>query len=144
MLLFRGHTGELAELVRQLRLKFSMKDLGLARHILGMKINQNCNRRQLFLSQIDYIRRVLERFNMQSAKSASTPLPIYLQRFQRDCPTSSLEGEDMKLVPYALTIGSVMYALVTTRPDIDHAVGVVNKFMHNPGRSHWNAIKHVF
>ena len=40
-LLSGRHAGELAELVRQLRLKFSMKDLGPARHILGMKINRN-------------------------------------------------------------------------------------------------------
>ena len=48
MLLSGRHTRELAELVRQLRLKFAMKDLSLARHILGMKISRN--RKQLFLS----------------------------------------------------------------------------------------------
>ena len=41
MLLSSRHTGELTELVRQLRLKFSMKDRGPARHILGMKISRN-------------------------------------------------------------------------------------------------------
>ena len=33
---------------------------------------------------------------------------------------------------------------VATRPDISQAVGVVSRFMHNPNRSHWNAVKHVF
>ena len=37
-----------------------------------------------------------------------------------------------------------MYAMVVTLPDISHTVGVINRFMHNPGRSHWNAVKHVF
>ena len=37
-----------------------------------------------------------------------------------------------------------MYAMVATRPDISHAVGVISRFMHNPGRSYWNAVKHVF
>ena len=50
----------------------------------------------------------------------------------------------MKSVLYALTVGSLMYAMVVTRPDISHAVGVVSKFMHNPGRLHWSAVKHVF
>ena len=50
----------------------------------------------------------------------------------------------MKLVPYAPTVGSLMYVTVATRPDIAHVVGVVSRFMHNPGRSHWNAVKHVF
>ena len=110
-----------------------MKDLGPARHILGMKISQNRDRRQLFLSQFDYIGRVLERLNMQSPKSASTPLPINLRQCQRDCPTFGSEAEDMKSVPYALTVGSLMYAMVATRPDIAHVVGGVNRFMHNPG-----------
>ena len=50
----------------------------------------------------------------------------------------------MKLIPYALVVGSLMYAMVATRPDIPHVVRFVNRFMHNPGLSHWNAVKHVF
>ena len=50
----------------------------------------------------------------------------------------------MKSVLYAPAIGSLMYAMVATRPDISHAIGVVSRFMYNPGRSHWNAMKHVF
>ena len=49
----------------------------------------------------------------------------------------------MKSVPYAPAVGSLMYAMVATRPDISHAVGVISRFMHNPDRSHWNAVKHV-
>ena len=144
MLLSGLHTGELAELVRQLRLKLAMKDLGPARHILGMKISRNRDKRQLFLSQTDYIERVLEHFNMQSAKFASTLLPINLRLSQQDFPTSASEGEDMKSVQYAPAISSLMYAMVATRPNIAHAVGVINRFMHNPGRSYWNAVNHVF
>ena len=79
MLLSGRHAGELTELVRKLLLKFAMKDLGPTRHILGMKISLNSDRRQRFLSQTNYIGRVLECFNMQSAKFASTPLPINLR-----------------------------------------------------------------
>ena len=67
MLLSGRHTGELTELVRKLRLKFAMKDLGPAKLILEMKISQFRNERLLFLSKADYIEHVLERFNMQSA-----------------------------------------------------------------------------
>ena len=97
MLLSGRNPGELTELVRKLQLKFAMKDLGPARHILGMKISRHREKRQLFLSQTDYIGRVLERFIMQSAKSASTPLPVNLRMSQRDCPTSGSEGEDMEV-----------------------------------------------
>ena len=50
----------------------------------------------------------------------------------------------MKPVSYVPAIGSLMYAMVATRPDIAHVVGVINRFMHNPGRSHWNTVKHLF
>ena len=144
MLLSHPHVGELTDLVRQLRLKFSIKDLSSAKHILGIRISRLQNQRQLFLSQTDYIRRVLECFNIQSAKSASTPLPISLQLPQRDCPTSSSKGEVMKLVPHTLIVDSLMHAMVVARPDIAHTAGVASKFMHNLGRSHWNVVKHVF
>jgi hypothetical protein len=144
MLLSGRHAGELTELIRKLQLKFAMKDLGSARHILGMRISRHRDKRQLFLSQTDYIGRVLEHFNMHSAMFALTPLPINLLLSQRDYPKSGLEGEDRKLVPYAPAVDSLMYVMVATRPDVSHAIGVINRFMHNPDQSHWNAVKHVF
>jgi len=42
----------------------------------------------------------------------------------------------MKKIPYAYAIGSLMYAMVCTRPDIAHAVGVVSRFMSNPGKQY--------
>ena len=100
MLLSGRHAGELTELVRKLWLKFSMKDLGPAKHILGMKISRHRDKRQLFLSQTEHIGRVLERFNMQSAKPASISLPINLRLSQRDCPTSAIcTGNQLPYVP---------------------------------------------
>lgn len=49
----------------------------------------------------------------------------------------------MKNVPYSSAVGSLMYAMVSTRPDIAHAVGVVSRYMHNPGKEHWNAVKWI-
>jgi ATP-binding cassette subfamily B (MDR/TAP) protein 1 len=50
----------------------------------------------------------------------------------------------MKSVLYTPAVGSLMYAMVVTRPDIAFAVGIVNRFMHNPDRPQWNAVKHIF
>ena len=49
----------------------------------------------------------------------------------------------MAKVPYASAIGSLMYAMVSTRPDIAQAVGVVSRFMNNPGKEHWEAVKWI-
>ena len=49
----------------------------------------------------------------------------------------------MKEVPYASAVGSLMYAMLCTRPDICFAVGMVSRYQSNPGREHWTAVKHI-
>ena len=50
----------------------------------------------------------------------------------------------MSRVPYASAVGSLMYAMVCTRPDLAHAVRVVSRFMGQPGKEHWAAVKRIF
>ena len=50
----------------------------------------------------------------------------------------------MSRVSYASVVGSLMYAMVCTRPDLAHAVSVVSRFMGQPGREHWQAVKRIF
>ena len=49
----------------------------------------------------------------------------------------------MSKVPYASAIDSLIYAMVCTRPDITHAVGVVSRFMSRPGKQHWEVVKWI-
>ena len=49
----------------------------------------------------------------------------------------------MSLIPYANVVGSLMYVMVRTRPDISHAIGVVSIYMENPGKEHWATVKWV-
>ena len=49
----------------------------------------------------------------------------------------------MSKVPYASAIGSLMYVMVCTRPDIAHAMGVVSKFISRPRKQHWEAVKWI-
>eukprot|EP00253_Pinus_taeda_P004701 PITA_04701 len=60
------------------------------------------------------------------------------------CPKTQEEEEDMSRVPYASAVGSLMYAMVCTRPDIAHAVRVLSRFMSKPRKEHWIAVKRVF
>jgi len=50
----------------------------------------------------------------------------------------------MSHVPYASAVGSLMYAMVCTRLDIAHAVGVLSRVMSKPRKEHWTAVKQVF
>ena len=49
----------------------------------------------------------------------------------------------MQKIPYASAVGSLMYAQVCTRPDIAYIVGVLGKYLSNPGMGHWKAAKRV-
>ena len=49
----------------------------------------------------------------------------------------------MSKVPYASAVGSLTYAMVYTRSDITHAVGVVSRYMNNPGKEHWMTVKWI-
>ena len=49
----------------------------------------------------------------------------------------------MRRVPYASAVGSLMYVMLCTRPDICYAVGIVSRYQSNPGRKHWEAVKHI-
>jgi hypothetical protein len=50
----------------------------------------------------------------------------------------------MRIVPYVSAVGTLMYLAITTCPDIVFAVGVLCRFMANPGPEHWKAVKHLF
>ena len=79
---------------------------------------------------------MLERFNMQNCKVVSTPPAAHFKPSQAKTPKTKQEKEEMKHVPYASAVGSLMYAMICTRPDIAHAVSVVSWYMSNPGKEH--------
>jgi hypothetical protein len=59
------------------------------------------------------------------------------------CPKTKEEIEYMSRVPYSSTVGILMYAMVCTRPNIAHGVGVVSRYMNNPGKEHWEVVKWI-
>ena len=99
-----------------------MKDFGAAEHILGMCIKIDRGQRLLFLSQDKYISKVLDRFNMADAKPLGVPLPPHTKLSKHDCPKDVAVVHAMKSIPYASACGSLMYAMVATRPDIAYGL----------------------
>jgi ATP-binding cassette subfamily B (MDR/TAP) protein 1 len=55
---------------------------------------------------------------------------------KKQCPSTKKMEKEMQNVPYASAVGSLMYAMVCTRPDIAQAVSTVSRFMSNLGRPH--------
>ncbi|GJT89191.1 putative RNA-directed DNA polymerase [Tanacetum coccineum] len=144
MLIVGKNIGRIAQLKRDLSKSFSMKDLGPAKQIIGIRIFRDRGAKKLHISQEQYIEKVLCRFNMDKAKVVSSPLTTNFKLTDKDCPSSKKNIEKMDRVPYASAVGSLMYAMVCTRPDLAHAVGVVSRFLSNPGKKHWEAVKWIF
>jgi hypothetical protein len=143
MLIVGMNSSRIDRLKKQLSQSFAMKDLGPAKQILGVRIQRSRKDKKLFISQEQYIEKVLERFNMNNAKVVSSPLATHFKLSTKQSPSTDEEKEDMERIPYASAVGSLMYAMVCTRPDIAHAVGVVSRFLSDPGREHWNAVKWI-
>ena len=78
---------------------------------------------------------------MVNAKAVSTPIPAhYKLKYAKGLLTES-ERHYMERVPYSNAVGSMMYAMIPTRPDIAYAIRVVNRFMSYPSKAHWQAVK---
>ena len=109
-----------------------------------MQISRDRKNKKIWLSQKKYIEKVLERFSMSNAKPVGSPLAVHFKLCSEQSPSSDEEKEKMQKVPYASAVGSLMYAMVCTRPDIAYAVGVTSRFLANPGKEHWAAVKWIF
>ena len=73
---------------------------------------------------------------MKNSKPISTPLAGHFKLNKRLYPSMEKEKGEMSVIPYSSAIGSLMYAMVCTRPDISHVVGVISRFLANLGKSH--------
>jgi hypothetical protein len=81
--------------------EFDLKDLGVPKNILGMEICKDKDAKRLWLSQANYVKKVLERFSMENAKPVSTPLANHFCLSTSQCPKTIEETEGMSKVPYA-------------------------------------------
>ena len=124
----------LAETKAQLSSRFKMKDLGESKIILGMDISRDRSLRTLSLCQSRYAQKVIDRFGMTSARGLPTPLDADVDFTQPAAPCTE---------PYREAIGSLMYLMVGTRPDLAYAIGTLAKFVETPSELHWAAVKRV-
>lgn len=80
---------------------------------------------------------------MDKSKAVRTPLLGHFKLSIKQCLSTEEEKKSMDKVSYASEVSSLMYAMVCTRPDIGHAIGVVSRFLLNPRREYWEAVKWI-
>ena len=107
------------KLKKDLSSEFEIKDLGEVKKVLGMEIERNRRSGKVILIQIEYLQRVLQRFNIDGdTKSVSTPLAPHFKLKVTMSLTTIEDHEYMTRVPYASAVGSLMYAMVCSRSDL--------------------------
>ena len=91
----------------------------------------------------DILKKILKRFNMHSCSSCAAPIQKGDKLSKSQCPQDENERVEMEKVPYASSVGSLMYAQVCTHPDIAFAINALGRYLSNPGLNHWKAVKKV-
>ncbi|KAJ9538414.1 hypothetical protein OSB04_031147 [Centaurea solstitialis] len=115
--------------------KFKMSSMGELTFFLGLQVKQKPE--GIFINQSKYVASMLQKFGMNDAKPASTPMETHKHL------TADVEGEEVDVHHYRSMIGSLMY-LTASRPDIMFAVCVCARFQVRPKESHLHAVKRIF
>ena len=118
-ILIVGNDKKLIDVTKKwLSSNFEMKGMGVVNYVLGVKILRDRSKRLLGLSQEMYIKKMLQRYHMHDCKPMDTLIERNLSLSLNMCPKSCEEKEQISKVPYSSSIGSLMYAIMCTRPNI--------------------------
>lgn len=111
-----------------------MKDLGEPRSFLGISIERNRSDHVIYIHQEGYIDGVLKRFRMVDCKPVATPMT-----------TDKVENDNRCIdgFPYREAVGSIMYCMVASRPDLAASVGVLSRRLDQPTKSDHRLLKRV-
>jgi len=110
--------------------RFKVTDLGESKFMLGMKITRNRNVRTLTLDQELYITKALEKFGLDKCRPVSTPG----ERSDSEVSdsASSKQNEPTDLTLFQEKVGTLLYASISTRPDISYVVNKLAQHMQAP------------
>ena len=135
----------ISQLKSDLTTHFKLRDLGPTEFILGIKVERDRPKRTIYLSQAAYIQSILDEFliNPGDWNSVVTPMMENAKLSKKGCAKTPEELQKAKDSRYGEIIGKLIYLMRCSRPDIAYAVGVLCRFMINPGPSHIAALKHL-
>ncbi len=122
---------------KQFKKRFDVKT-GSVGVYLGNQISVDHAKLTVDLNQTEYVRELLERFNMTDCLPVSTPM---VQRLSMINSGDKLSAVDQAL--YRNMVGSLLYLACWTRPDISFAVSELSRFVSAPGQNHMQAVKHL-
>ena len=129
---------EIQEVKQLLNSQFQMKDMGELHYCLGITIERDKTEKSIRLHQKQYIPIMMRKFKLEDAKPMSTPADPNVKLCKDDGVSKAVDSTS-----YQSMLGSLLYAFITTRPDISQASAVVSKYNLNPSEAHLNALKRI-
>src|SRR5579859_3429582 len=138
LIIFGKNMASINALKVQLNEEYEMKDLGELKYFLGIQVHRDRERKIIHINQSGYNRTILERYGMQNSKPASTPLSSGA-RLTKATATEVLADQK----EYQSMVGSLMYAMLTTRPDLAQTIQQISQFSQKPTKTHEKAAKHA-
>jgi hypothetical protein len=139
-----SNTALINRVKRTLREHVEVTDAGEVHWLLDIEMKPDRKAHTISLSQRAYIESIICRFNFNELKPILTPIEPHVKLTTSQSPVTAQDFAAMRDIPYRESIGSLMYALIATRPDITYAVSRLSKFLDKPGLVHWEASRHVF
>ena len=134
-LLLAASTARLLSRIKDsLKASFKMKDLGPISFFLGMRIVQHPN--TIEIDQSEYLKKVLARFKMADCKTRVTPCEINPSAFDSN-------ESDKSSTEFRQVVGSLIYAMVCSRPDLSWVVTKLSQNLSKPRNGDWVMVKHV-
>lgn len=136
-----GTETQLSQLKTEIEKYLELKDLGPIAFYLGIAIDYDISNGLMHLSQKEYAKRIIDQFEMSSAHPVSTPmLESDKELWDRDEGDMLAESEKKK---YQALVGSLLYLMHGTRPDICYAVIKLSQYASKPKKIHWEGLKRI-
>jgi hypothetical protein len=143
LLIASSQLAELSQFKADLTAQFEMEDLGEAAFLLGIDIKRSRNDHSISIGQSAYINTLLQRHGLADCKPASTPMDRdSVSQLIKSAADYQASAETIR--DYQTMIGGLMFAMISTRPDIAFAVTTLAQFASNPSDAHIKAVRRVF
>ena len=136
----KDHLQSMADIKDELSSFFKIKELGAIKRVLGIRIHRVRSQRRIYLDQQAYIEKFLHEFAIENPTVKPTCIPISDANSLHHLQDNEELGE---IRDYQRRIGSMMFAMVYSRPDICFAMSKLSQYMSGPSVHHESAVKHL-
>ena len=138
-MIFGPNLSEIGALKAEVAKTVEITDLGDISFFLGIQIQRNRVERAIYINQTRFIEELINRFDYKDLKLYRTPTELGIRLDKNDLAADPTEIEN-----FQRQIGSLMYLIISTQPDLSYAVGLCVRFMSNPRANHFRALNRIW